>query len=161
MSFEVDVTNANRKTQASIRLAEIAPKKLFARFGTEIVKRAKINTTRGILGGRAFRRTSQLSRNIGMKIAAAGGIFELTVGTGIGTAKTVRYGSVHEFGMTIKAKRAKYLVFRTADGAWHMVKQVVIPARHWLRRSIQEAEWMMNERELAKEAGFPESMNWE
>jgi len=56
-----------------------------------------------------------------------------------------RYAKVHEGRdgqevTTIKAKRAKYLVFQTHDGSWHAVKQVKIHSRSYLRSSLKEKD---------------------
>jgi len=50
------------------------------------------------------------------------------------------YAAIHEFGGVIKAKRAKYLRFKTRDGSWHSVKQVRIPARKYFSKAIKQAK---------------------
>ncbi len=40
-----------------------------------------------------------------------------------------KYVRVHEYGATIVPKRAKFLVFKAADGAWVRTKSVTIPPR--------------------------------
>ena len=156
MIIQADFTGADKKTAMLVKIPA-ATKRYLTKAGTEIVKRMKINVSRGILGGRAFRRTGQFARNIGMKvITTAEAKFELIAGTGVGTAKSVIYASVHEFGMVIRAKKAKYLHFRTADGRWHMVKQVTIPARHPLERSVGEVSWGRAHDEILAMAGGSE-----
>lgn len=54
-------------------------------------------------------------------------------------ATDVVYGPIHEFGGTIKPKVGKYLKFQIA-GQWKTVKQVVIPARPFLRPAIQKSQ---------------------
>lgn len=46
------------------------------------------------------------------------------------------YAWVQEFGMTIKAKRSKYLHFKGSHG-WAKVKQVKIPGKHYFGRAIE------------------------
>lgn len=46
------------------------------------------------------------------------------------------YGWVHDTGMTIRAKNAPYLRFRTPDGSWHSVKEVFLPERRWARDAM-------------------------
>jgi HK97 gp10 family phage protein len=46
---------------------------------------------------------------------------------------SVIYGRIQEYGGTIRTKNAPWLVFRTADGNWHKVKSVEIPAHPYLR----------------------------
>lgn len=58
------------------------------------------------------------------------------VGVEVGT--NIIYGPIQEFGGTIKAKNAPYLVFRTKDGAWHSVKSVQIPPTAYMRGSYLE-----------------------
>ena len=48
------------------------------------------------------------------------------------------YGPIQEFGGTIHAKNAPYLVFQTKDGSWHSVKSVTIPAHPYLRPTLEE-----------------------
>ncbi len=50
---------------------------------------------------------------------------------GAATHTPVIYGPIHEFGGTIRAKRAPFLIFKV-NGQWFRVKSVRIPARpHW------------------------------
>lgn len=58
-----------------------------------------------------------------------------SVGTSV---LSVPYARIHEWGGIIVPKTADYLVFKTADGAWHKVKQVTIPERSYLRSSLGE-----------------------
>jgi len=44
---------------------------------------------------------------------------------------------VHEFGATIRTKRAPWLVFKIPGVGWRRAKQVTIPPRPTLRRSMQ------------------------
>jgi phage gpG-like protein len=48
------------------------------------------------------------------------------------------YARIQEYGGTIEAKHAPYLRFKTADGKWHAVKSVTIPARSYLRAAADE-----------------------
>lgn len=78
------------------------------------------------------RRTGRLSRSIHSEPARLEGSAILgKVGTNL------VYAPVHEFGATIRAKRAKYLRFKI-DGHWVMKTQVTIPARPYMRPSLQE-----------------------
>lgn len=54
----------------------------------------------------------------------------------VGTS--IVYGPIQEYGGTIHAKDAPYLVFQTKDGAWHSVKSVTIPAHPYLRPTLKE-----------------------
>ncbi len=49
---------------------------------------------------------------------------------------SVPYARIHEYGGTIRAIRAPYLVFRTPDGQWHSKKVVRIPARPYLSPAL-------------------------
>jgi len=55
------------------------------------------------------------------------------------------YAPVHEFGARIRAKRGKYLRFRTRDGLWHRVSEVVIPARPFLRTALRDCRSQIEE----------------
>jgi len=79
-----------------------------------------------------------------------GGLEQPTTGTDIGgkvsgsefaevlVGTNVEYAAQREFGGTIVAKNAPYLVFKTYDGAWHKVKSVTQPARPYLRPAFDE-----------------------
>lgn len=55
----------------------------------------------------------------------------------------VVYGAIHEFGGVITPKSAPALVFQTADGEWHVVQSVTIPARPYLRPAVLDGRAMM------------------
>lgn len=55
----------------------------------------------------------------------------------ITVGNTKIYSRIHEFGGVITAKK-DYLTFQTADGEWHRVASVTIPARPTLRPAILE-----------------------
>ena len=50
----------------------------------------------------------------------------------------VVYARIHEVGGVIKPKAGKYLRFKTADGFWHTVKEVTIPARPYAAPAMRE-----------------------
>ncbi|MBD3403520.1 hypothetical protein GF420_11535 [candidate division GN15 bacterium] len=52
--------------------------------------------------------------------------------TSVRIGPNVFYGEVHEFGMTINAKSAAGMTFRTADGNWVRTQSVRIPARPYM-----------------------------
>lgn len=54
----------------------------------------------------------------------------------IGAGSNVVYARIHEFGGTIKAKNAPFLKFQIG-GRWAQVKQVQIPARPYVKPSIE------------------------
>jgi len=78
------------------------------------------------------RRSGRLSRSIHSAPARAEG------GNVIGKVGTnVVYAPVHEFGATIRAKRAKYLRFKV-QGRFVSVKEVTIPKRPFMKPSLEE-----------------------
>lgn len=54
------------------------------------------------------------------------------VEVGMLDSATAKIGRVHQYGATILPKQGKYLRFQTHDGAWHTLRQAVIPARPFL-----------------------------
>jgi phage gpG-like protein len=72
-----------------------------------------------------------------------------SVGTSVGT---IPYARIHEWGGTIVPKTADYLVFKTPDGAWHKVKQVVIPERSYLRSSLGDKKLTIEQQVRASAA---------
>lgn len=76
----------------------------------------------------APRDTGSLSRSIQSEVMAANvARFVIEIATNL------IYAAVQEFGGTIRAKNAPYLVFKTKDGSWHSVKEVTIPAHPYMR----------------------------
>lgn len=59
------------------------------------------------------------------------------------------YARIHEYGGVILATNGPYLVFQTADGAWHSVPMVTMPARPYIRPAIDQ-----HGRDAAKAAEF-------
>lgn len=57
-------------------------------------------------------------------------------------SRKLPYLRIHEYGGTIKPRpenKSGYLRFRTPDGKWHMVREVVIPARAYVSVSVAQA----------------------
>ncbi len=77
--------------------------------------------------------TGNLSRSIHVEIVEVTPIFAAAI---IGT--DVEYAAQVEFGGTIKAKNAPYLVFKTRDGQWHKVKSVTQVPQPYLRPALDE-----------------------
>lgn len=73
--------------------------------------------------------TGALRDSIDYTVKESGG---LIIGT-LGSDKL--YAAIHEFGGTITARRAKFLIFKTQDG-WRRVESVNIPPRPFLRPAI-------------------------
>lgn len=86
---------------------------------------------------RAKQRAPYLTGNLRRSIH-----FSLTSVSRIGAAglvgTNVVYARIQELGGTIEAKNGGYLRFRTADGAWHAVKQVTIPPHPYMRPAADE-----------------------
>ena len=88
--------------------------------------RDKLNTT-GVAAGDLMNSVTHTTVKAGMKSHARVG------------SKLI-YARIHEFGGTIEAKNGEYLTFQTADGEWHMVPSVTIPARPYLRPAALEGQ---------------------
>lgn len=85
-----------------------------------------VRRIKGTRGGR-------LSQSIFIKKSGKGRKAGATIGS------RVIYAAVHEFGATIRAKRAKYLKFFIPGVGWRQKKQVVIPARRPFLKSFQQS----------------------
>lgn len=81
--------------------------------------------------------TGNLKGSINTKIEDLPSSITASVGTSVGA---IPYARIHEYGGTILPKNGPYLVFKTADGAWHKVTQVVMPERSYLRSSLADME---------------------
>jgi hypothetical protein len=93
--------------------------------------------------GAIYRSVLQGALALGRKVAANVEAFKETAGTKrlsrsflvpvpgsegdwILGADSPVYAAIHEYGGTIRAVNAPYLVFQTPDGEWHSVKEVTI-----------------------------------
>lgn len=73
--------------------------------------------------------TRRLSRSFLVPIPSASFSFMLGADSPI-------YAAIHEYGGKIKPKFAEYLRFQTADGAWHMRKEVTIREKRYARNAL-------------------------
>lgn len=89
---------------------------------------ARHNASKGQANGLRVR-SGRLLRSIRTYLKAKPNGGELSLGM-------VFYGWVHDRGMTIRAKNGGYLRFKTPDGSWHSVKQVVLSERRWARDAL-------------------------
>lgn len=114
--------------------------RLFSSF-VPVLERWLVLTTnfikRGELSGQVLNvRTGNLrSGIISSGVGVSGG--RLTADIQAGTNASIVYARIHELGGTIVPKRANFLRFKTADGSWHMIKQVTIPARPYMRPAAE------------------------
>lgn len=113
----------------------------------------KRNASKG--GSRGLRvRSGRLLRSIRTYLKAKpNGGGELSVGM-------VFYGWIHDRGAVIRAKNGGYLRFRTPDGSWHSVRQVVLPERRWARDALDDTRqqfgrYFHRALELATRPGVP------
>ncbi len=77
-------------------------------------------------------RTGNLRKFLFWKASATGDKVEGQVD------ETMKYGKVHEYGMTIVPLRAKALRWVGADGKLRFAKSVTIPARPWMKPGYEE-----------------------
>lgn len=72
-------------------------------------------------------------REAGMRGGLQGSIAMDVAGDELAVGSNKIYAGVHQFGATIKAKNAPFLVFRTPDGRrFGQARQVTVPARPYL-----------------------------
>jgi phage gpG-like protein len=76
-------------------------------------------------------RTGNLRRSINTEVQESGKEIIGRIGT------PVKYGPIHELGGVIKPIKGNYLKF-AIDGNWKSVRQVIIPARPFLKPSLTE-----------------------
>lgn len=79
------------------------------------------------------RETSSLARSIHVEIKQVSNTYARAI---VGT--DLEYAAQVEFGGTITAKNAPYLVFKTRDGIWHRVKSVTQVPQPYLRPALDE-----------------------
>lgn len=78
------------------------------------------------------RRSSNLWRSVTHKVTGSGAQVQGEVGP-----NTI-YAAIQEFGGTVRAKNVAFLRFKTPDGFWHSVKEVVIPARPYVFPALEQ-----------------------
>ena len=66
----------------------------------------------------------------------------------VSVGTNLEYARIQEFGGVVKAKKGPFLRFKTADGEWHSVRAVIIPAHPYLRPAFDE-----NKRKVVREIG--------
>lgn len=115
--------------KAGFFLARKAMPEIVAKAGFEVEGRVKKAITGKILKVRS----GHLRRSVHTVLHGKGRKAGATVGT------SVIYAAVHEFGATIRAKRAKYLRFKIPGIGFRSVKQVRIPARQPFARTFQKS----------------------
>ena len=115
------------------KLAKINYKKMHEQIGEALVANAQLRFRDQVdpegrpwpkghkSRGQTLTRTARLSSSITHKATAK----QVEYGT------NVKYARIHQFGGTIRAKKAKFLKFKTEKG-WVQKKKVVIPARPFI-----------------------------
>lgn len=98
-------------------------------IGEEVVSRSTEDYLSGPRPEKLGRRSGDLARSINYKVKGN----RVVIGTNL------KYGRIHEFGGTIKAKNSPFLVFRIGK-QWISVKQVVIPDRPFLRPALADSK---------------------
>lgn len=112
------------------RIRNATPKTLLdiiSRSAYAVEREAKENVSRRILNVRSGRLRASIKSLIRKGDSPSARI-----------GPNVIYAPVHEFGATIRAKRAKYLKFRIPNVGWRQKKQVTIPARPFMATAFKD-----------------------
>jgi len=88
-------------------------------------------------GGKTLQDTGSLRRAFTVYVTARK--FEIRL---VGSSRSVRFARVHQYGKTIRAKRAPRLRFRLADGRFVQKLAVRIPMRRMVPVGDIPKEWM-------------------
>ena len=100
------------------------------RIGMKVAANAKANVRDNLnTTGEA---TGDLMNSIAYKVIKPGIDGTVRVGSAL------VYARIHEFGGHIEAVNGDYLKFQTADGEWHTVPSVEIPARPYLKPAVMD-----------------------
>jgi len=92
-------------------------------------------------------RTGNLMKSMQSRVFGEGQSLVGIAGSGILTGKRMKYADIHETGGVIRPKHGKYLTIPIRSGkashsskivSFRKVKQVVIPARKYMSKSLQE-----------------------
>lgn len=103
---------------------------LLALIGEQIVGTAREDYLSGPRPSKLGRISGDLARSVFYRVQES----SVVVGSNL------PYAPVHEFGATIKAMAAPFLVFKTLDGSWHSKKRVRIPARPFMTPAISDSK---------------------
>ena len=129
MSLQID---ASQITQFSAVMAR-APQKLGQEVAKEINTGAKLGETAA--KGNINSRSGRLAGSIKTRQLASAGSLSASYGTSKGE---VIYAMQREYGGIIRAKNAKFLVFRGSNGGMVAVKQVSQKGSHYMARSLDQ-----------------------
>lgn len=89
--------------------------------------------THHLAGATLKARMHRLQQSVKSSVKRLGNVVTGRVGS------PVVYAAIHEFGGIIRPKNAKYLVFQI-DGKWIRTKQVKMPKREWLSKSLRDVK---------------------
>jgi len=100
-----EYTEEGRRKTRMVTNVPRAHGRQLADWGGQVVRYAKL-----MVSGHGVIKTQSgfLRRNIGMKMDSRTDYYNLTVGTGVGSLKEVKYASVLDQGATIRAKNRTY-----------------------------------------------------
>jgi phage gpG-like protein len=97
--------------------------------GQQVLTRSTEDYLSGPRPKKLGRVSGDLARSVNYRIKGN----RVTIGSNLIYART------HEYGATIRPKRAKALVFKLLDGNWASAHSVTIPARPFLRPALRDA----------------------
>ena len=98
------------------------------RAGQEVLTRSTEDYLSGPRPKKLGRVTGQLAQSVNYVVRGNRGVI----------GSTLPYARIHEQGGVIVPKKAKWLVFKTADG-WRTAMKVTIPARPFLAPALKDA----------------------
>lgn len=93
-------------------------------------------TGRNAMNAKLRSDTGLLRSSIGVRVQASRRKSLARVGSGVGGGRPVKYAPIHEYGGTIQARGSGYLKFKI-NGQWYQKKSVHIPARPYLKPSLE------------------------
>ena len=97
----------------------------------------------------ATKKGAGILREAGMRGGLQGSITFDVAGKELAVGSNKVYAAVHQFGATIKPARARFLVFRTADGeVFGRARSVTIPARPYLGISAADETMVLDVTEV-------------
>lgn len=103
--------------------------KMLALSGEHVVGESREKYLSGPRPSKLGRQSGSLARSVTYRVQGS----KVIIGTNLA------YARIHEFGGTIKPKKAKRLVFRIANGEFRSATEVKIPARPYLNTALADS----------------------
>jgi len=150
--IQVDITGALKKNQMMLNIPK-ATRYQLTKFGSDAVKGLKRSAQNMKKCDKYHRKTGALARSVGMKVRTSGDIYQIIVGTGVGTSAMAnmmaeKYASIQDHGgytypkVTPKMRKWAWYMFRQYGE--EKFKWIALTKQKHLMVHIPQSGWFTN-----------------